>query len=318
MALEVWLRYTCAHPARPTLPMFSDLVHTHRGWEQGTVHFVHQHHAARTSCPGLPVHLNPANYTPLTALPAFTSANSMRLWWTGWAGSYTGETCSPEEGVLQQLKVARPGVLVFNFAFHWLHSTSYASFEPRASCIMRRWLQYEEHISLMIALAAKANVRLVLYKTVSRSCDNGWNPWSRHRLERWRSMSASEQLNICRGKYGHMLAAGSHFLRGGLDNYCINASFDDIGSARLNGRAIAHIARHKSRWAQELGVKVAIFADRGTQDCARARDSVHHWELAYARLHTLSKTLHKLRAQQADVQDSGAVIGIGPQKSRNM
>ena len=297
IALEAWLRYTCVQPRAAELPQLADLTQIvppgNKMWISKDnpaaphLHFVHRQHCAQ-----LPVRL-PTDNLPLNAMSPL-EAGSTHVFWTGWAGRYTGSTCRPEaigSGLLAQLRLTQPSVLVFNFGLHWLHTTTYAKYEPTDPCVLNHWLAYEQHLTQVVSTAAVANVKLVVFKTTSRSCDSKWRNDTFERLRKWRRQNASWQRAQCARRYQKWLRPGSKLSQEGLDEYCANATFDAAGVARLNLRAVAHILEHRQRWEQEKGVHVAIFDDHAIQECDKARDSAHHWELAYSRLAALGDEL---------------------------
>ena len=80
-----------------------------------------------------------------------------------------------------------------------------------------------------------------------------------------------------------------------LAGWCENASIVDSSSTALNRRAATYIDSRRAAWAAELGVAVAYFDDHVVQDCCHARDTIHHWELVWARLSALGDTLQRSR-----------------------
>ena len=293
VALEAALRHKCAHPDGTALPPLAELfLHDRQNRYAGggtALHFVHP--AQQRRCGTLPVHLAPSAYEPLSTA---WSDGTTRVSWTGVAGPYRGRSCEPERGLLGMLRAARPDVLVFNFGIHWLHSTSFGLYQPRDACVVRNWATYEAWLERVVRIAAEANITAAIFKATNRLCDIGWDRRSRTRLVSWRAKGQPARLASCEAAYSGMMArAPEEGVR--LPGWCENASIVDSSSTALNRRAATYIDSRRAAWAAELGVAVAYFDDHVVQDCCHARDTIHHWELVWARLSALGDTLQRSR-----------------------
>ena len=138
-------------------------------------------------------------------------------------------------------------------------------------------------------IAAEANITAAAFKATNRLCDIGWD----------RRCARGSQAGAPRGNPRGWLRVRRRTWDDGARTrgrradarWCENARIDDRSSTALNRRPAPYIDTRRAAWAAELGLAVAYFDDHTVQDCCHARDTIHQWELVWARISALGDTL---------------------------